>query len=144
MLKQDQLVLLPCHEAIGKVVFVNEEKAVIRVENENDAYDVIVTPEGLLPHTQVFLVEDLKFKPNENIIVKPVSNGNMILLATIQEFKIIKASNDTIELRVCVKDVDGEIYNYPLDKCEKLFKHKKIVDKLFRQNDKFTFMSNQN
>ena len=85
MLKQDQLVLLPCHEAIGKVIFVNEEKAVIRVEKQDETYDVILTPEGLLPHTTVSLIEMLRFKPGETIVVKPESNKHLIMIAEIKE-----------------------------------------------------------
>ena len=134
MLKQDQLVLLPCHEAIGKVIFVNEEKAVIRVEKQDETYDVILTPEGLLPHTTVSLIEMLRFKPGETIVVKPESNKHLIMIA---EINVIKVNTNSAEVRLKVTDSEGEIYSYPLEKCYKLFTLKKEIDKAFRRNDKF-------
>ena len=137
MLKQDQLVLLPCHEAIGKVIFVNEEKAVIRVEKQEETYDVILTSDGLLPHTSISLVEMLHFKPGETIVIKPESNKNLIMIAEVKEINVIKIDNNSAEVRLKVTDSDGEIYSYPLEKCYKLFTLKKEVDKAFRRNDKF-------
>lgn len=132
MMKQDQLVLLPCHNAIGRVVFVSEEKAVIRVEKPNEVYDVIVTPEGLLPHTNVSIAERLLFRENENIFVK---NGNNIIIGKIEKIEVIE-QNEQATVNIKLQTEKGTT-NYSIDKCYKLYSLKKIIDKLCHENDRF-------
>lgn len=134
MLKQDQLVLLPCHRQIGTVVTVNEEKAVIRVITPEENYDVIVTPEGLLPHTDVSLIENIIFKENEHIVVN-MKDGSFKLCQIEKIF--VETHNNISNLRIKVVDNQGNPFVVPKDDCEKLYLLKKMVDKRVSENDVF-------
>ena len=135
MLKVGQKLLLPCHEAIGEVVQVTTEKAVIRVKGSEN-YDVIVTPDGKLPHTSVVLVEGLIFENAENAYIKDAGGG--IILGTIYDIRIEKDKNGDCNTVCTFVQQDTSHETIPLSRCYKLYQLKKVVDKMFRVNDKFT------
>lgn len=140
MLKEGQLVLLPCHEALGEVVFVNSEKAVIRynTKDTNKVDDIVLTPDGLLPHTDVSMIEPILFKEGENIFVKPDKCSPNLMLGKIEKINIARTEGKLPEV---VADVyingNTNTIQFEIDRCYKLFELKKTVDKMVRENDRF-------
>lgn len=133
MLKENQTVLLPIHEQLGKVIYVDCKKAVIRVTLPEETYDVIVTPEGLLPHTDVSLVQGIIFVNDENAFIK---KDNVIILGKITNIRV-KNKELICDFISGITEPTKIIEETPLDYVYKLFSLKKTIDKLCRQNDRF-------
>lgn len=142
MYKLNQLVLLPCHETIGRIVFKDFEsdKMVIRVSPEINhrelkAYDVQTTVDGFLPHTKVSIVEPLFFHENENVYIK--SLDGTIDIGKISSIRVSKYPNSDIVVLIADFCSPNRVSAVELNKCYKLFNLKKQIDKLVRENDKF-------
>lgn len=138
MFRVNQLVLLPCHEAIGQIVYIDENKMVVRVSEEVnhkkiETYDVTLTPEGYIPHTKVLLMERIPFYENENVYIKSVDGT--IDIGKVSNFRVEKyPDSDCIEL-VADFTSPNRITAVSMDKCFKLSQLKRQIDKYSRQNE---------
>ena len=138
MFRINQLVLLPCHEAIGQIVYIDKNKMVVRVsEDVNhkkiDTYDVTLTPEGYIPHTKVSLMERIPFYENENVYIK--SLDGTVDIGKVSNFRVQKyPDSECIEL---VADFisDNRVTAVNMDKCFKLSQLKRQIDKHSRENE---------
>ena len=134
MLKSNQMVLLPIHGEIGKVIQVTTTKAVIRVTKSGETYDVVVTPEGNMPHTNCSIVEHLLFSENEFAFIK---KDDAITLGQISNLRV---NNGKL---ICDFIVDTKtettytIMEQPIDGVYKLFNLYKHIGKMVHLNDKF-------
>ena len=131
MFRINQLVLLPCHEAIGQIVYIDKNKMVVRVK-KIDTYDVTLTPEGYIPHTKVSLMERIPFYENENVYIK--SLDGTIDIGKVSNFRVQTYPNsECIEL---VADFisDNRITAVNMDKCFKLSQLKRQIDKCVEEN----------
>ena len=133
MLKSGQKVLLPIHEEIGEVISVTENKAVIRVTKPNEVYDVVVTPEGNMPHTNCSIVEHLLFNDGEFAFIK---KDNAITLGQISNIRVLK-SNLVCDFIVGETETKITIIEQPIDGIYKLFGLYKHINKMVKSNDKF-------
>ncbi len=134
MLKLNQTVLLPIHETIGKVIDVNTSRAIIRVSNEKEVYDVLVTPNGNLPHTNCSIVEPLAFTENEfafiergnGLVIGQISNLRVEQQTVVCDFTVYRET-ETIE----------KLSGQPTNELHKLFGLYKKIIKMVKANDKF-------
>lgn len=136
MFKLNQLVLLPCHESIGKITYIDEDKMVIRVSPDinndiSETYDVILTSEGYLPHTKVSIIENIRFLEGENVFIKFI-NGT-INIGKLSNIRIEKCPNGTINL---VSDFisKNQVITVEINRCCKLSKLRKQLDNLLYEN----------
>lgn len=138
MFRVNQLVLLPCHEAIGQIVYIDENKMVVRVSEDInhkkiDTYDVALTPEGYIPHTKVSLMERIPFYENENVYIK--SLDGTIDIGKVSNFRVEKyPDSDCIQL-VTDFTSSNRVTAVNLDKCFKLSQLKRQIDKYSRENE---------
>ena len=132
MLKINQMVLLPIHGAIGNVIQVTANKAVIRVTNPEETYDVIVTPEGNLPHTDCSIVEHLMFVNGEFAFIK---KDNAV---TIGQISKIRVKSGILVCDFTIGETETKtIVEQPIDGIYKLFGLYKHINKMVKSNDKF-------
>ena len=136
MLKLNQLVLLPCHESIGKITYLDNEKMVVRISpeinnNTGDTYDVILTPEGYMPHTKVSIIENIHFLEGENVMIK--SSDKTFDIGKLSRIRVKKHVDGTINL---VSDFlsDNRITAVEVNKCYKLSTLRKQLDSLLYEN----------
>lgn len=138
MFRVNQLVLLPCHEAIGQIVYIDENKMVVRVSEDInhkkiDTYDVTLTPEGYIPHTKVSLMERIPFYENENVYIKSIDGT--IDIGKVSNFRVEKYPNsDCIQL-VADFTSSTRVTAVSLDKCFRLSQLKRQIDKYSRENE---------
>lgn len=136
MYKLNQLVLLPCHESIGKITYIDKDKMVVRVSpdinnNTGDTYDVILTPEGYMPHTKVTIIENIHFLEGENVIIKSIDGT--IDIGKLSKIRVEKHVDGTINL---VSDFisNNRITAVEVNKCYKLSTLRKQLDSLLYEN----------
>lgn len=138
MYKLNQLVLLPCHEAIGQIVYIDKNKMVIRVSEEVnhkeiESYDVIVTPEGYIPHTKVTLIENIPFYENEIVYIK--TKDGTLVIGKVSNFKVeAYANSDLIDLVSDFEYDNNKVMKVSLNCCEKLSQLKRQIDKCMFEN----------
>lgn len=136
MYKLNQLILLPCHESIGKITYLDNEKMVVRVSpdinnNIGDTYDVILTPEGYLPHTKTLIIENIRFLEGENVMIK--SLDSTFDIGKLSKIRVEKHIDGTINL---VSDFisNNRITAVEVNECYKLSTLRKQLDGLLYEN----------
>ena len=133
MLTIGQKFYLPYHHAIGVVNWIGEENGIYKSEvciKTTEDYNVWCDKEGNMPHTNLKIVEEIKFKENENVAIV---NGNDRSSFTIA--KIISSE---------VTGEKGYVYKVKLQNGEETTVRPENVINLFSVLDVLLPLANEN